>query len=392
VPVTLAVVASTGAFGGAEATDVHYLDALIRRGVSVRVALPADGEWRLRLEQIGARYDLVESPPELDELSRRYISKRSASLLRLSRATARYEVRLFHWLRNVRPDACLATGFRAQLAVAPVSLALGVPVAWVASDFVPPEPIACRLWSLLARHEPQAIITYSRAAANQRALERSRVVFPVLSGIDLPRYPMGPEDRARLLLMVGHLTPLKNHLGFLDVLRRVRRRLPGTRGIIAGARIYRTAGHSDYADEIEQACTRFDPPEAVSLVSPKAEEVSALMRTAAVLVQISRVPETFGRVVAEAMASGCAVVGYERGATPELVGPAGVLVAPDDLQAVADQCVELLGNAERRLTLVREARKRAESLLVASRAGQEGADVLIRRLGLSARRRPLDGH
>lgn len=376
----LAVVASTGEFGGAEATDIHYLRALCDAGIEVHVALPAEGALRRRLEPIGVHCHLVASPDALNTLSRRYVSK-GASPIALLGGSSRYELRLAQWLRLLRPAGCLATGFRAQLALAPVAAMLRLPLGWVASDFVPVEPLLCRVWAQAARL-PRVVIAYSRAAAAQPALRHARKVRVVLSGIDLARYPAGPANRAPLILLVGHLTPLKNHLGFLDLMRGVLGDVPGARGLIAGGDIYRTAAHAGYGERVRHAVATFEPPGRVRLVAAQPDEVPALMREAAVLTQISGAPETFGLVCAEAMASGCAVVAFDRGALPEVVGDAGRLVPPDDLDAAAAACSSLLRDDGLRRSLAARGRERVEREFSATRAGQEGATAIAEALAL----------
>jgi glycosyltransferase involved in cell wall biosynthesis len=372
--VKVAVVTSTGELGGAESIDIHTLSSLCQAGDDVEVAMPAEGALRAHLEAIGARCRVIESGRALDGLSRRYGSARAARADVLW-TVGTYQRALDRWLSALRPDGVLAMGFRAQLALSIPAAARRIPTAWIASDFVPTDTIVCRAWSLLARRMPRIVITYSDAAAAQGALRGAptRVVHP---GIELERFPVGPDERAPLLAFVGHLTPLKNHLGFIEVLRQVREEIPDARGVIAGRAIYRTGSHAEYAEQVRTAVAAFGDPDVLQLVEYPAGATGELLREAAILAHLSTVPETFGLVCVEAMASGCPVVGFSRGATPEVVGDAGVLVTPDDLRGAAKACVELLADRPRRLELLRRGRERALSNFAAQASGVLGARAL----------------
>jgi glycosyltransferase involved in cell wall biosynthesis len=333
---TLTIVTSTAEIGGAEAIDLATLEALADDGIAMRAAVPRAGPLAARLEELGARVDVVPAPPAVDRFSRRY----GGGGLRAAAMVSVYEQRLLRWLLRSRPRGLLALGFRAQLAVTPLAAAARIPVAWVAADLMPRgTPVA--LWSALARRIPKIVLTYSAAAASQPSLRGAPTVI-VRPGIDLGRFPAGPgaDGRDRLLVLVGHLTPLKNHLGFLEVVRLVRKRHPEARGILVGRDIYRTGDHDRYVRLVREAVASFSPRGAVEL--DEAADVSALLRRAAMLVHISSAPESFGLVAVEAMASGCPVVGFAHGALPEIVGDAGILVKPGDLAAAADACSGLL--------------------------------------------------
>jgi glycosyltransferase involved in cell wall biosynthesis len=67
------------------------------------------------------------------------------------------------------------------------------------------------------------------------------------------------------------------------------------------------------------------------------DDLRRVMGRSAVTVCAVRWEEPFGLVAAEAQMAGCPVAGYRRGALPEVVeeGVSGVLVEPDDIQALA---------------------------------------------------------
>lgn len=67
--------------------------------------------------------------------------------------------------------------------------------------------------------------------------------------------------------------------------------------------------------------------------------------------------EAFGLSVVEAMAAGCAVVGANSGAIPELINAdVGLLVNPDDSQAFADALATLMQDDEKRQRIGQQAR------------------------------------
>jgi glycosyltransferase involved in cell wall biosynthesis len=65
-------------------------------------------------------------------------------------------------------------------------------------------------------------------------------------------------------------------------------------------------------------------------------EVAHILASSDVLVVPSRWPEPFALTVREGQAAGMAVVAADVGGIPEALGPAGVLVPPDDPRALAD--------------------------------------------------------
>jgi glycosyltransferase involved in cell wall biosynthesis len=90
------------------------------------------------------------------------------------------------------------------------------------------------------------------------------------------------------------------------------------------------------------------------------ERASGLMPAFDVLAVPSRY-EGFGLVVVEAMLAGVPVVAARAGALPEVVGDAGVLVAPDDPDALAEALVRVASNPRLRSDLARRGRERARS-------------------------------
>jgi glycosyltransferase involved in cell wall biosynthesis len=113
------------------------------------------------------------------------------------------------------------------------------------------------------------------------------------------------------------------------------------------------------------------------------DELDALFRDAVALVYPS-VYEGFGLPLAEAMAMGCPVIASDRTALPEVVGDAGILLNPDDVDGWADAMLRLLGDESLRAELIAAGRERARALTPEEAARRQ---VDVYRLALEEPRR-----
>ena len=93
-------------------------------------------------------------------------------------------------------------------------------------------------------------------------------------------------------------------------------------------------------------------------------DLSAVLQDADIFVHPAVWQEAFGLAIAEAMATGCPVVGSNVGAVPELVvdGVTGLLVPPGDSHAIAGALEQLASDPELRSRLGQAARTRAEEI------------------------------
>ena len=118
------------------------------------------------------------------------------------------------------------------------------------------------------------------------------------------------------------------------------------------------------------------------------EEIPRIWAELDVLVQPSRgLPdwaEMSGQVVGEAMAHEVAVVGTDAGATPEVIGNAGLIVPPDDAPALASALKRLVPSDVRR-SFAQAGRARAMQLLRTPHVANSFAMMWVR-----GTRPPLD--
>jgi len=155
------------------------------------------------------------------------------------------------------------------------------------------------------------------------------------------------------LLYPAATYPHKNHLVLLDALAQLEDR-PELRLVLTG-------GPAASEELLREAIARRGLQERVVRTGrvPDADR-DALLRTASALAFPSRY-EGFGAPVVEAMAVGTPVLASGVTALPEVVGPAGLLLDPDDPTAWADAIARVLDDAALRARLVAAGHARAET-------------------------------
>jgi glycosyltransferase involved in cell wall biosynthesis len=251
----------------------------------------------------------------------------------------------YAWHRLERPSIEFLTGGRFDVAFSPHPLLL--PARYAAQivmvhdlDFLRhPE----RTHREIKRDYPRLARAHARRAI--------RVVVPsrhtareVVSELDVPESrvavcpPGAPEWRdlpgrladAGYVLFIGTLEPRKNVGGLLDAYGRLLARRPTVpKLILAGG-----AG-PEARTWIERIR---DPPLAghVEYIGYIRDEDRQRVYAGARVVVLPSYEEGFGMPALEAMSLGIPVIVSRRGNLPELVGDAGVLVEPDDVESIVD--------------------------------------------------------
>lgn len=215
------------------------------------------------------------------------------------------------------------------------------------------------------------IIAVSEAVASQ--LRSDGVAAPekisvVLNGIDTTRFEEARRkfDRAEFLCSwnlpdhsllvgtVGELTPLKGQAEFLQAAVQVLKQQPNAYFFIAG--IDHSQGNKNRT-VLERLTEDLNLTERVRLVG-WLEDLGQLYCALDVFVSASHT-ESFGLAIAEAMASGAAVVATETEGAREIIQPGetGLLVPVRDVDKLAEAVLELLDNKDRRIRLGRAAQQ-----------------------------------
>jgi len=297
--------------------------------------------------------------------------------MRRGRPRVRAMLRLRRHLAEWRPDLVLTWLYHADLLGTLAARWAGVErVAWNVRCTAPrpgdgsaggmTARAAPRLCALLSRL-PEAVLVNSRVgrSSHEAIGYRPRRWVHVPNGFDLARFaPDGAARRARraelglgeedvALVVVARLDPLKNHGAVLEALERLAERSPRLRLLLVGAGL--SGDHPPFARLLERSPAR-------DRVIPLGEraDVPAWLNASDVLVSASTA-EGFPNAVGEALACGVPVVATDVGECAEIVGGAGVLVAPGSASKLAAGIERLaaLAPAERR-ALGAEGRRRME--------------------------------
>jgi glycosyltransferase involved in cell wall biosynthesis len=190
--------------------------------------------------------------------------------------------------------------------------------------------------------------------------------------------PTDPPAEPRLAI-VGRLIPIKGHDVLLAALARVREALPEA--------TLEIAGDGPLDAELRATVARLGLTDAVSFLG-RVSPAAPVFERAAVVVVPSR-GEGFGMVALEAMERGRPVVASDVGGLPEIVedGVTGVVVPPDDPEALAAAVVELVRDPARAAALGAAGRERALAAFSQDRCTDRVEELYRAALETGSRRR-----
>ncbi len=192
------------------------------------------------------------------------------------------------------------------------------------------------------------------------AVERVHTVTP---GVDPASLAPGTDGASRLLC-VASVTPRKGHDVLLDALGTLAD-VPWTLDCVGPTR----------ADDHRAALDRRGLGDRVRFTGPLAGEPLERAYAAADLFVLASRAETYGMVVAEALARGIPVVASS---VPDALGGGGVLVPPGDVVALATALRRWFGDEQVRRNLREAALKRRDELTGWDEAAGSMARVLVR--------------
>lgn len=179
-------------------------------------------------------------------------------------------------------------------------------------------------------------------------------IVPILYGLDLPeeiyspspqelRHRFGVEDHMPVLAAVGRLVTSKGHRTLIESLPIVLKEVGETTLLIAGS--------GPLEGDLKKLARKLGVEERVRFLG-FLNDVDPLYRTIDLLVHPS-LREGFGLTVLEAMGHGLPVIASRVTALPEIVedGKTGILVAPQNTQALAEAIIRILKDKPLRMKM-----------------------------------------
>lgn len=248
---------------------------------------------------------------------------------------------------------------------------LGLPHVWHLRDLLGPGawirlPLEGRsLGSFLASRCSKLVANSETAAAAIRDGLPDGLLAVVPNGIDVTRFTAERATASDKIVvgMVANLTShVKKHWLFVEAAGRVDRALP------VEFRIYGAdptqGGRADahpYVLDLQSRIARCGLGDRFRFQGSRKDPVD-IMKEIDILVHTADV-ESFGRIVAEAMAASRPVVGVRQGGVAELVedGVTGLLAVPDDPADISAQLQCLISNPHLRIELGAAGRRRVEA-------------------------------
>lgn len=339
----VAYIGHSAAMSGAEIALLRLLDA--QTEVEPIVLLGEEGPLVDALRERGIRVEVHQLPLRTANVERGAVDVRRLPI-RAATGVAAYTLRLAARLRALAPDLVHTNSMKAHLYGGVAARLARTPQIWHARDRAAPDYLpaqAVRLVRLAARTLPAAVIANSQATLNTYPGARNgHVVYDAA----LPHRRRSTPPPAPLLIgVVGRLAPWKGQHVFL---RAFAAAFGGgqTYGVLIGGALF---GEDGYASELRDLADSLGIADRVEFTG-HVDDVAAQLDRLHVLVHCSTIPEPFGQVVIEGMAAGLPVIAADAGGPAEIIdhGRTGVLVPPNDVEALAVALERLAGDRKTR--------------------------------------------
>jgi len=356
-----------GLLYGAQRSLLELLAALRTRGHEPTLAVPADGRLAVAAAETGLPARIVPYP---------YPSTRPERALGFGLRYGAAARRIRALVADEEPDAVI---FNTAACIAPAAALRRSPVPrlWHVREAAP----CCRVVSRLLRRWSDAVVFNSRHTAaaypRLRDLKTCAVVHngldlavPDASEVEVVRREFGWEGGDTVAVFVGQLRRHKDPAAVVAVAGEARRRGVGLKVAVVG--------DGPLLPALRRQVRELSLEDRVALTGFRRERTAILAAADLLLCPSQREP--FGRVAVEAMALGLPVVAAHVGGLPEIVlqGETGLLVPPEDRDALFNAVARLTADRDLRRELGEAGRRRYMDSFTADVYAANMEDVLVK--------------
>ena len=267
--------------------------------------------------------------------------------------------RLMKMIRLFQPDLIHSWLYHADLYVSLANIFVRKPLVWglhnstlgTKSNRI--TKIIVRILSILSLSIPGRILSCSRDAirVHQALGYRADIMRFVPNGFDTTQFQpdlqkrmilrteMGLSDQQVLVGNISRFDPQKNHAGLIECWGKLAALRPEVRFLLAGKGL-------DAENPIIRELLQSKGIRDKTVLLGIREDVPALLNALDLFVFSSNSGEAFPLIIGEAMSTGILCVGTNVGDTADLIGSCGRVVAPDDIPALLQACIEVLALSE----------------------------------------------
>jgi glycosyltransferase involved in cell wall biosynthesis len=364
-PYRIGYVDTAADLGGAEKSLLE-LTARLDRERFTPLLLHSRGAGWMKREETGHLEKIPVFSPGgvMDRQRDRFVSQKLRNLQDLL-ASARPVYRVVRGLRRGRADLVHTNTLKGHLLGGLAARLARLPLIWHVRDLLEEGQGRSLMRQAASTLRPRVIAISGAVAQQFEGLSLRVDLIP--NGVPLERFTPGeppPGLREALglrpgepvIVCVGRLTPWKGHRTLLRAFARVVAERPDARLVVVGEVAFWAA---EYEQELHDMAEKLGLGASVIWAGFRAD-VPELLRVSDFLVLPSR-DEPFGRVLIEAMATGKPVIGTQSGGAPEIVLPeaTGLLVPPEDPEALGAAMLRLVTNDAERQAWGRAAQERA---------------------------------
>lgn len=188
-------------------------------------------------------------------------------------------------------------------------------------------------------------------------------IVVIYHGIFDPKPTITEEEKAahrkafhlpnKFIVCVSHLYPRKNTVRLVQAFHQLSQHWPDINLVLVGQ------GEPEYLKEVLKTIHELGLENRVLLTGPVPHEKVPLFYALASLFVLPSLLEGFGIPLIEAMAMGCPVVAADSTSIPEVVGEAGLLFNPLNVEEMASKMSKVLEDSDLRKSLVQKGLARA---------------------------------